>query len=349
MTDDDRTSEPILTQRREQVLRFVVEEHIASGVPVGSKTLATAGGFAFAPSTLRYDLAWLERSGLLDHPHTSAGRVPTEEGYRYYARLLLAERRPAEPPPVDLTAAHQEIDAALRATTEALAQVTNLLALATAPPLSTTTIRHVEVLLLQPQVVMVVVITAAGGVAKRIFAFEEPVDPGLAEWARAYLNETLAGTAIGTHAVRRRLLAPELAPREHAFLAAVGPVFSDVIDENAGDRVYLGGASRLISELRAREVGDLHVLAAALEERATMIGMLRDALAADRVLVRIGAEHPDPRVRPLALVASSYGIGARNLGAVSLLGPVRMDYARAIPTVRAAAAALSEFIGEVYG
>jgi len=119
--------------------------------------------------------------------------------------------------------------------------------------------------------------------------------------------------------------------------------------EESADRVFVGGASRLISELRSRDVRELNVLAAALEERATMLSILRDVLGADRVLVRIGDDHDDPRVRPLATVAAGYGVGARNLGAVSLVGPIRMDYASAIATVRHAAAALSDFVADLYG
>ena len=337
-----------LTARREQILRRVVEEHISTGSPVASKTLASDDGFAFAASTIRYELAWLETAGLLNHPHTSAGRVPTDAGYRFYAAALLAERAPTRPLAIDLDIAHKEIDIAWHATSEAIAQVSNLLALVSAPPASATVIRHIEVLLLQPQVVMAVVITASGGVSKRLFAFDEPVDPKLVEGAREYLNEAVGGAVLGTSALRRKLVAPDLSPREQAFLTAIAPVFTDIISD-AQDRVFVGGASRLISELRERDVTDLGRLAAALEERATMLALLRDALASDRVLVRIGDDHGDDRIRPLALVAASYGIGARNLGVVSLVGPVRMDYAEAIATVRGAAAALSEFVESVYG
>jgi heat-inducible transcriptional repressor len=336
-----------LTARRERILRTVVEEYIATGSPVGSKTLATIGGFELSPSALRYELAWLEQAGLLDHPHTSAGRIPTEAGYRFYADRLVAERVPAARPPVDLIAANQEVEVALQATTEALSQVTNLLAMASAPPVSATEIRHVEVLMLQAQVVMVVVITASGGVDKRLFAFEQAVDGKLVDWAREYLNETVAGTQIGTHALRRHLEAPDLAPRERAFLAAIAPIFSDVI-QDGHERVFLGGASRLMSELRARDVRDLGRLAAALEERATMLGLLRFAIQHDPVVVVIGSEHGDPRIRALSMVAASYGTTARSLGVISLIGPVRMDYARAIASVRGAAQLLSDFVEDVY-
>ena len=132
-------------------LRAVIEEHISTGQPVGSKTLTVRRGFESSASTLRNELAWLESVGLLGHPHTSAGRVPTELGYRFYAGELLSERIAAEPMVLDLSEATQEVDDALRATTEALSQVTRLLAIASAPSVATIDVRHIEVLTLQPQ------------------------------------------------------------------------------------------------------------------------------------------------------------------------------------------------------
>src|SRR5260221_1706350 len=215
---------PALTSRQQQILRRVVEEFVATGQPVGSKTLVAPAGLPAAPSTVRADLGELEACGLLTHPHTSAGRVPTERGYRYYADELLGrlDPQPAEFP-LDLHTTRTEVESALQATTDMLSQVTRLLALVSAPPLESTTVVHVEVLLLQPEVAMVVVITSAGGVTKRLFHFEEPVDPGLAQWAGEYLNETVSGLQLGTSLLRRRFDEPALGPPERQVLAPLPP------------------------------------------------------------------------------------------------------------------------------
>ena len=146
-----------LSERQQAVLRRVVEEFVGTGEPVGSKTLVERSDLRVSPSTVRAELAELENLGLLTHPHTSAGRVPTERGYRLYADELLG--RLEQPPafPLDLTSTSNEVESALQATTEMLSQVTRLLALVSAPPLEVTHVRHIEVLLLQPQLVMVVV------------------------------------------------------------------------------------------------------------------------------------------------------------------------------------------------
>ena len=194
----------MLTERQELVLRKVVDEYLVAGAPVGSKALAA--DFRWGPSTIRHELANLEELGLLAHPHTSAGRVPTEAGYRYFVDRLLPQDAGA--PRLSLSLMRRELDEAMRMTSETLSQVTNLLAIVTAPPIETSTIRHVEVLVLQPQVLMVVVITSTGGVTKRLFTFGRPVDAGLADWAACYFNERLVGLGLGARMLHQRLHDP---------------------------------------------------------------------------------------------------------------------------------------------
>src|SRR5947208_6461362 len=222
------TVEIKLSSRQRAILRGVVEEFVATREPVGSRTVRERTGLDVSASTVRGELAELERLGLLTHPHTSAGRVPTERGYRYYADRLL-ERLDPQPGgfPLDLTSARNEVDSALQATTEMLSELTHLLALVSAPPLGTATVRHVEVLLLQAEVVMVVVITSTGSVTKRVYRFADPVDPMLADWAAAYLNDQVGGLELGSNVLRRRLDDPGLGPRERAFLSTVSALFDE--------------------------------------------------------------------------------------------------------------------------
>jgi heat-inducible transcriptional repressor len=333
----------VLTDRQELVLRKVVEEYLESGTPVGSKALSA--DVRWGPSTIRGELANLEERGLLAHPHTSAGRVPTEAGYRYFVDRLLPHDDAA--PRLSLSLVRRELDEAMRVTTETLSQVTNLLAIVTAPPIETSTIRHIEVLVLQPQVVMVVVITSTGGVTKRLFTFARPVDSGLADWAAAYLNERLVGLGLGARMLHQRLHDPSLSHSELAFLDALAPVFTD-LEEGTHDTLYVEGTGRLLQGNRLGEISELNTLMDMLERRVTLLGVLRTALSQRDVLVRIGAENDAPALRSLALVAAGYGLPQRRLGTVSVIGPLRMDYAGAIRSVRQAAAQLSDFITEIY-
>jgi heat-inducible transcriptional repressor len=339
----------VLSPRQELILRKVVELHTSTGLPVGSKTLAGDPELDCGPSTIRNELSMLEEHGLLAHPHTSAGRVPTDAGHRFYVDRLLGGRElVTRERGLELQLVRREVDEAMRVTTETLSQVSNLLAIVTAPPIDTATIRHVEVLLLQPQVLMVVVITSTGGVTKKVFTYDRPVDPGLAAWAGAYLNERLEGVSLGARMLHARLADTSLGPTERAFLEALLPAFTELA-ETAEDTLYVEGASRLLSEHRLQDLTQINELMDVLERRVVLLGVLRAALGRGDVLVRIGHENELPALHSLALVASGYGLPTRDLGTVSLIGPVRMDYAAAIRTVREAARQLSRFIEDVYG
>src|SRR3954464_15806631 len=277
-----------LTSRQGAILRGVVEEHVATREPVGSRTLLDRLGLDVSPSTVRSELAALERLGLLTPPPTSAGRLPTERGYRYFADRLL-ERLDPQPGgfPLDLTTARSEVDSALQATTEMLSQLTRLLALVSAPPLGTATVRHVEVLLLQPQVVMVVVITSTGSVTKRVFRFGEPVDPGLVNWATQDLNARVAGLELGSNRLRRRLDEPALDPRESAFVATLRPLFEEALAAEE-QSLYVGGTAGLLEDLHGRELESYQRLLELLEKRAALLGVLSQALDSRRPFVRVG-------------------------------------------------------------
>src|SRR5437588_7414231 len=228
------TIRSVLTQRQELVLRKVVEDYLEAGTPVGSKALAE--NVRWGPSTIRNELASLEELGLLAHPHTSAGRVPTEAGYRYFVDRLLPA--PMARPQLALSLVRRELDEAMRMTSETLSQLTNLLAIVTAPPIETSTIRHVEVLALQPQVLMVVVITSTGGVTKRLFTFTRPVDSGLADWAASYFNERLVGLGLGARMLHQRLRDPSMSSTESEFIDALARVFTE-LEQGAPDTLYV--------------------------------------------------------------------------------------------------------------
>jgi len=340
----------MLSERQKLLLKRVIEGHVELGRPVGSRWLSDQPDVEWSSSTIRYELAWLEEAGYLDHPHTSAGRVPTDAGYRHYVDTLLREgtlpsrRRRGE---FELLTIRREVDEAMQMTTETLSRVTDLVAAVSAPPLRTATIRHVEVLLLQPRVVLVVVISSSGTVTKRAFTFDEPVDPGLAEWAAAYLNEQLAGMELGALMLKKKLEDRGLPAPERSFLETLAPAFSDL--ENTAEQVlYVEGAARLLSGRRFTDLSAVNDLMRMLERRVKLLSILRSALSEPAIYLRIGTENEEPELRSASVVAASYGFGHRTLGTVGVIGPVRMDYPQAIDSVRSAARALSQFIEEVY-
>lgn len=331
-------------------MKLVVDAYLASAKPVPSKEVADRPEVAWGPSTVRAELAALESAGLLTHPHTSAGRVPTDSGYRRYVDLLMASGvLPAETRvELEISRLRREVDEAMRETTAALARVTDLVAMATAPPPGwAATIHRVEVLRLQPTKVVVIAIASTGDVARRVFEFDRPVDPGLVEWASSYLNESLAGLGVGSRMIAGRLAAPELDGVEARFVATLGAAFTELERETGAD-LYMDGASRLLSEAHRPDLPDADELMTALERRAGVLQMLRSSLEERSVFLWIGEENPHPELRSVSVVGANYGLGHRNLGSVGVVGPLRMDYATAIASVRGAARELSRYFETVY-
>jgi heat-inducible transcriptional repressor len=340
----------MLSERQQRILRAVVDAYLESGKPIGSAAIAELDDIDWSPSTIRAELAALEGDGFLTHPYTSAGRIPTEAGYRFYADALVATRailRRGGEAGIDLSRMRREVEEALRETTSALSRVTDLLAVATAPPPSSARIRRVEVLPLQPRVAMVVVIASNGAVTKRVFNFERTLDPGLVEWASSFLNERLSGLALGARMTSDRLSDPELGPAESSFLAEIADAFG-TLEQSAADDLYVDGAARLLSEDHAPDLPHADALMRELERRANLLRVLRSTLDERSVFMWIGEENPAPELRSVSVVGANYGLGYRNLGTVGVVGPLRMDYATAIASVREAAGELSRFFEGVY-
>jgi heat-inducible transcriptional repressor len=196
-------------------------------------------------------------------------------------------------------------------------------------------------------VVMIVVIASNGGVTKRAFTFDKEVDPGLVEWAASYLNERLAGLGLGARMAADRLRDSELGPQEAGFVGEISSAFTD-LEESAEDSLYVDGTARLLSDEHFSDLPHADDLMRTLERRVTVLRALRTALDRRSVYVWIGGENPAPELRSVSVVGANYGLGYRNLGSVGIIGPLRMDYATAIASVRGAAGELSRFFETVY-
>lgn len=241
----------MLSARQELILRLVVDAYLGSAHPVSSREIAEKAEIEWSASTVRAELAALEAAGYLTHPHTSAGRVPTDAGYRRYVDALVESGAPAADAAVELELSRlqREVDEAMRETTTALAQVTDLMALATAP---------------------------------------------------------------------------------------------------RGETLYMHGIARLLSEAHFADLPRVDELMTVLEGRAGVLGILHSALEERSVFCWIGEENPQPELRSVSVVGANYGLGHRNLGSVGVVGPLRMDYANAIASVREVARELSRYFETVY-
>ena len=270
--------------------------------------------------------------------------MPTDRGYRLYVDELLAEGHPPVPRrKVELSTMRREVDEAMRHHRAALAGDEP----ARAGHGAADRDRHdprIEVLQLQPQVTMVVVITSTGGVTKRVISYEEPVDSGLVAWAASYLNEALGNMDVGSRMVLARLNDAALSQSERDFLA-MAPAFTE-LEQTPRTPVH-GGRSPAAGRAPLQELSQIAGLMEVLEHRRAA-GRAARSLTEPSVYLRIGEENPTPALQSVSIVAANYGLARRNLGAVSVIGPVRMDYPGAIGAVRDAARELSRFVAEVY-
>jgi heat-inducible transcriptional repressor len=333
-----------LTQRQIDVLRLVVEEYVATGQPVASKGSSSVP--ASASRRRPCEPSWRARAPGPSHIRTRRrDAFPRSPATALVDRLL--ERLEPRPPSFrSMSRTANELEAVLQSTTDALSELTRLLALVSAPALQSATVRRLEVLLLQPDVVMTVLITSTGSVTKRLFAFDGAVDPGLVDWAGAYLNDQIVGTRLGSRVMRQRLADPALGPAERAFLDILRAALEQPVSDE--QRVFVGGTAGLLDDVRADELRAFRGLLELVERRRTLLDVVSGALDARRPFVRVGDEFGNPALHELALVGAAYGITNRTLGAVSLFGPVRMDYELAIRSVRSAATELSRISEDVF-
>lgn len=336
-----------LTPRQAEILGTVTQFYIKNGRPVGSHFLSEQAGFELSPSTLRNELASLERMGYLDHPHTSAGRVPTDRGYRFYVDNCADRKRRRPRGLAGLDHLEGEIEDALRLATSLLARATGLLAMASMPDQGNAAIKHIEVLRLNPDLIMVVVITATGGVTKRLFVFEEPVDKGLVSWARSFLNDAIGGYDLGSRMLGNRLEEFELEGVERGFIDAIRPAMEQLPDDT-GETLLVEGASLLVSRLEGDDEPAALTVVRMLDRQEQMLALLRSALEGYSVCLRIGRELPAAEIQNCSLVAASYGPAHRNLGTVGVLGPTRMDYPAVIGSVEKTARSLSQFVEDIF-
>ncbi|MDQ1439026.1 MAG: heat-inducible transcriptional repressor [Acidimicrobiaceae bacterium] len=326
----------MLDDRKAAILRAVVSEYIETAQPVGSQHVARQPGLAVSPATVRNEMAVLERDGYLVQPHTSAGRIPTDKGYRFFVDHLSA------PGPLDpakrqqvrdfFKAAHGEIERMLADTSRLLANVTDYAAVVVGPPHEAAHIRSVQLVGLAPKVALVVAVLSNGVVEKRTLELTEEAG-----------EERLAavGRHVSAHLVGRTLAEPGTPPSsgDDATDALVSQALSSLIEhEVESDSVFVGGASRMARAFDA--VDTVRGILGILEEQFVVVGLLQDVL--DRGLsVAIGAEHGLEPLSECAVVVAPYEVEGERAGTIGVLGPTRMNY----PEAMAAVAVVSQRLG----
>jgi heat-inducible transcriptional repressor len=334
-------------ERRLAVLRAIVEDYVATEEPVGSKALVERHGLGVSPATVRNDMAALEDEGYITQPHTSAGRVPTDKGYRLFVDRLttlkpmsVAEKRAIATILDDAV----DLDDVVNRSVRLLAQLTRQLAVVQYPTLSRSTVRHVEVIALAPYRLLVVLILSTGRVEQRLVEVgSELTEDDLAD-LRLLVNRAAVGEVIATAVTALRGLA-SVEGASPATAAVVDALVEAMSDHRSDERIAVGGAANLA---RYGDSFDSAVrpLLEALEEHVVLLKLLGEASTGEVLTVRIGHEGPYQELASTSVVAAGYGPGDEAFARLGIVGPTRMDYPGSMAAVRAVARYVSRILDE---
>jgi heat-inducible transcriptional repressor len=328
--------------RRLEVLRAIVEDFITTNEPVGSKALVDRHGLGVSPATIRNDMAALEEDGLIAQPHTSAGRIPTDAGYRLFVDKL-TEVKPLSS--AERRAIHAFLDGAvdlddvLHRAVKALAQLTRNVAVVQYPVLSRSRVRHIELVSISTTRLMLVLITDTGRVEQRMVEMPAPVGEEDVYELRTTLNQHLRDRPLADAPEIIEQLPGKAAPNQAGLVATLTSVLLEVLIEPSNDRVLLGGTANLSQQ--TLDFPAIRPVLEALEEQVVLLRLLDQAVSASKVVVRIGNETQHEGLASTSVITTGYGVHGQPVGAVAVLGPRRMDYGHTMARV----AAVARYVG----
>ena len=341
--------EPELGQRKVAVLRAVVEEYVRSGEPVGSETIAERSGLGVSSATIRNELAALEELGYLSHPHTSAGRIPTDAGYRKYVDALPPGGRMRDTQRRAIAGFFAEtmldLEDVLKGTTQLLSRVTQYASVAVPPSASDEIVLRTE-LIEVGNGLMFLAIGQQGRVDKTLLDRPRDLEREDLDHLDVQLAEIFRGRTVAEARTEALKAAAASRGSERSVLVAASDVFGDMQTGGGAHHVLIGGVANLADEAAHWRRETVRRLFEALENENEMLEVLRDTRTGD-VSVTIGAEHPNTGEWEASIVSAPFGIGPESLGTVGVVGPTAMDYVTVMASVRAVARRLSELATEL--
>lgn len=339
--------EPDLSERQRLILRYLVQEYVRSGRAVGSKTLIERYGLGVSSATVRNEMGELEERAFLQHPHTSAGRIPTDRGYRYYVEHLIDDA--GLPPSEQLMIRHQfqqvqnRPESSARLAASILAELSGNLALVTPPRSATERLRHFELIYLRDQISLLIVVTESGRVYQSVLPLPEASD----QEELSALSRRLNAQTRGLAALQLLAHAEELEGTAPMVLRQIADMLQQ--DEQASQNDYFAeGLERALQQPEFAHSLVAQRLLELLRGGAILSSLLPQLAFENDVQVFIGSENQSENLRPFGVVVSTYGTGDEISGLVGILGPTRMPYGRAISTVRYLARVLSDLLNSIY-
>lgn len=347
-SQQDDLVEPGLTERQKRVLSVVVQEYVETAQPVGSTAIVAEHELGVSPATIRNELATLERLGLLTHPHTSAGRVPTDLGFRFYVRNLLSgsELAPGsqEAIRVQFRAVRQEMEQLLRTSTAVLARAGQGAALATAPRAAHARFKHMELVHIHSTKVLMILVLQEGTVKQQLLDLDEEMEQSELTRVSNELNAHL----VASDAAAVTQLATNLSP----FARQVGALVADTmqrIDRQDGSQVYRHGLAEVLGAPEFAEGTSVRRIVQVLEQPSLLEEIVESSADRDAVHVVISGDGRYEQLRDVGIVLARYGVGDRITGLLGVVGPVRMPYGRTIGAVRLVSDLMSELVEDIYG
>lgn len=348
----DAKPNPEMTPRRQAVLGLIIRSFVERGMPVGSKTFVQSYGLEISPATIRNEMAALEDLGYLTHPYTSAGRIPTEAGYRYFVEHLLGE---TELPLTEqhmishqFHQAHLELDQWVRLAVAVLAHTTRKAALATPPKAHESRFKHLELISLRDTVVLMVLVLAGGTVKQQMLTLEEVVEQETLSRISNEINDRFRGKRA-TEIEREMRRLPESSRHIGRFILRVISQLMGAVDRQGGDALYRDGLLHILEEPEFAMSGQAREIVQAIEGPSLNSFVLTAAPPnIGGVQVLIGGEGRWQEFTDLALVLSRYGVEGGASGLLGVVGPLRMTYDRTIGAVRYVAGLMSDLVGDWY-
>ncbi|HET7173882.1 MAG TPA: heat-inducible transcriptional repressor HrcA [Nocardioidaceae bacterium] len=339
----------MLDDRKLDVLRAIVEDYVNTQEPVGSKTLVERHRLGVSSATVRNDMAALEEDGYIAQPHTSAGRIPTDKGYRLFVDNL-TRIKPLSGAEKRAIATFLEgavgLDDVVHRSVRLLAQLTRQIAIVQYPTLARSTVRHVEIVTLTDRRVLLVIITSAGRVEQRVVEISGPLPEELLADVRARLNTSAVGQRLADAANRVSVLPESFHVDDRPVVTSLVAAFAEAVaDEHVGERVAIGGTANLVRFGEDFE-SSMRPLLEALEEHVVLLRLLGEATSPSTVTVRIGHEVDHESLAAASVVTTGYGPGEEALATLGIVGPIRMDYPGSMAAVHAVARYVSRILSD---
>lgn len=335
-----------MESRQLEILRAIVEEYVATNEPVGSKAISQRHALGISPATIRNEMSVLEDAGLITQPHTSAGRIPTDKGYRLFVDriatvkpLSRAERRAIE---TFLEGANDLDDIVMR-TVRLLAQVTKQVAVVQYPSLTKSRVKHIELVLLTASRLMMVLITNTGRVEQRVLELPYDLSESLLNDLRSRLNSAVTGKSMSDVAPQLEGILATYSRNERTSTALIISNLIEMAFERPEEKVVLAGTANL-ARSTSDSSSEIHGILEALEEQVVLLRLLSDA--GDTMRVRIGEEQSESGLKKTSLVSMGYGLEGSPLGGLGIIGPTRMDYSSSMSAVNAVARYVGRFLSE---